>query len=332
MLYDTKDLALESLVVHPHELAAVLESAPAGARLLPAVVAQLRRMLHADQACAFLVRVEGDRRELEFFHGERMPAGIGPAFRKWLQRAPKRFAGYDPARPELTQRNVALCSEEILALTSRRTPAVVRSFLPRFALSESDVVRVLVCEGPALLAWVGAFRAAKFSRAEVRRLDELVPALQRRLALEQKLADAERLAADLGAALEHVPAPAFVVREGTAVVYANAAGRAMHRARVLERLRSPDKSARLSGELQLVILDVPRSDPAPLVALAALRWSLTPRQAEVLELVARGFSNRAVAESLGCAGSTVELHVGALLDKAECESRAQLMARLWSGA
>src|SRR5712691_2275375 len=262
-------------------------------------------MLHADQACAFLVRVEGDRRELEFFHGERMPAGIGPAFRKWLQRAPKRFAGYDPARPELPQRNVALRSEEILALTSRRTPAVVRSFLPRFALSESDVVRVLVCE---------------------------VPALQRRLALEQKLADAERLAADLGAALEHVPAPAFVVRKGTAVVYANAAGRAMHRARVLERLRSPDKSARLSGELQLVILDVPRTDPAPLVALAASRWSLTPRQAEVLELVARGFSNRAVAESLGCAGSTVELHVGALLDKSECESRAQLMARLWSGA
>jgi DNA-binding NarL/FixJ family response regulator len=39
-----------------------------------------------------------------------------------------------------------------------------------------------------------------------------------------------------------------------------------------------------------------------------------------------------VAEWLGCAGSTVELHVSALLDKSECESRAQLMARLWSGA
>src|SRR5438309_1617361 len=103
--------------MRPDELAAILERAPAGARLLPAIVAELPRMLHAEQACAFLVRVEGDRRELEFFHGERMPVGIGPAYRKWLQRAPKRFANYDPARPDPRQRNVALRSGDVAALT-----------------------------------------------------------------------------------------------------------------------------------------------------------------------------------------------------------------------
>src|SRR5439155_670498 len=168
------------------------ENASAGERLLPAVVAQLPRLLDADQACACLVRVEGGRVELEFFHGERMPAGIGPAFRKWLGKAPRRFASYDPERPDARQRNVALRSEDILALTRQRVSPVVRSFLPRFALSEADVLRALVCEGTTLLAWVGVFRAGRFSRADVRLFDSLVPALQRRLALEQKLADAER--------------------------------------------------------------------------------------------------------------------------------------------
>jgi DNA-binding CsgD family transcriptional regulator len=320
--------------MRPGELAAHLESAPAGARLLPTVVKLLPRMLDADQACAYLVRVEGPRRELEFFHGERMPVGIGPAYRKWLRRAPRRFAGYDPARPDVRQRNVALRSDDILALTSGRTPPVVRSFLPRFALSECDQLRVLVCEGPLLLAWVGVFRPRKFTQAEVRRFDALVPALQRRLALEQKLADAERLGADLGAALERVPAPAFVVRKGTAILHANAAGRAMledDRASVFDQLRRPATSARLQGDLQLAILEVPRADPLALAALAASRWRLTPRQTEVLRLVGRGWSNRAVAAELGCAGSTVELHVSALLGKAQCESRAQLVARLWSG-
>src|SRR5207247_1637416 len=185
---------------------------------------------------------------------------------------PKRFANYNPSRPDVRQRNVALRSEDI----SPRTPPVVRSFLPRFALSESDVLRVLVCEGPALLAWVGVFRAAKFSRADARRFDELVPALQRRLAFEQKLADAERLGADLAAALERMAAPAFVLRKGNAVVHANAAGRALLDDELTWVLdRRPAQSARLSADLQLVILEAPPGDPAALAALASARWLLT---------------------------------------------------------
>jgi len=56
---------------------------------------------------------------------------------------------------------------------------------------------------------------------------------------------------------------------------------------------------------------------------------LTPRQIEVLALVATGRSNKAVAGRLGCEEGTVEFHVTRLLAAFGCESRAQLIARLW---
>ena len=56
-----------------------------------------------------------------------------------------------------------------------------------------------------------------------------------------------------------------------------------------------------------------------------------PWHPAVLQLVAQGMSNRAVAVNLECAESTVELHVTALLEKSHCDSRAHLVARLWSG-
>lgn len=318
------------------DLAAELDRAPLSARPLREVVGRLPALLDADQACAFLVRPD---RGLDFFHGARMPAGIRGAYAKWLQQAPKNFAAYDPARPDPRQRNVALRTEELLELTHGRTPAVVRSFLPRFALSESDQLRALICDGPVLLAWVGGFRARSFGRAQVRELNALVPALQRRLALERTLVEAERTAQEISGALEDVPAAAYVLGRGGAVLHANAAGRAMldhDRKSVEEQLRSGISAgvqiARLApqSELQLAILPV-SADPAPRVAAARLRWQLTNRQAEVLELVAQGLSNRRVAASLGCSESTVELHLTALLEKAQCESRAQLVAHVWGG-
>jgi DNA-binding CsgD family transcriptional regulator len=322
------------------EIAARLEDAPADARALQSVVEQLPRLLHADSACAFLVH----GRRLEFFLGQDMPAGIGRAYAKWLPRAPRHFAHYDPDRPDPRQRNVALRSADLAALTGGRTPAVVRSFLPRFALSECDHLRVLVCEGPSLLAWVGAFRARPFfTRGEAEALNALTPALQRRLSFERRVAEARARGAEMGRALEGLPAAAFVIGKGAAVLHANEAGSALlerERDSVADRLRAALKGqapgvqmARLSSDLadlRLAIVQPAAADPGPRVAVARARWGLTPRQAEVLHLVAQGMSNRAVAASLGCAEGTVELHVTSLLHKAECESRAQLVARLWT--
>jgi DNA-binding CsgD family transcriptional regulator len=312
------------------ELAAALEYEPLSARPLRALVAELPRLLSADAACAFRVR----ERHLDFFHGAQMPAGIRPAYETWLATAPERFANYDPEAPDPRQRNLVLRTDEIRQIARRGAPPVVRKFLPRFAISESDQLRVLVCEGPLLLAWVGALRAGRFTREESRIFSLLVDPLRRRLALEQRVGDAQARAIELGAALEDVPAAAFILGRG-GVVHANAAGRALldrERKSVEEQLASGVgmQVANIDADLRLAILQRP-ADPAPRVAAARVRWYLTARQAEVLHKLAYGLSNKAIAAELRCAEKTVELHITALLEKSLCESRAHLVARLWSG-
>ena len=321
------------------ELAAQLDRAPMSARPLREVVAQLPRLLGADQACAFLVRRREAGLWLDFFHGEQMPAGMRAAFAHWLQTAPKAFDSYDPARPDPRQRNLPLRLRDVEQITGRRDPPMVRRFLPRFALSESDQLRVLVCEGPLLLAWVGAFRQRRFGRDEVRLFAAIVPSLQRRLALERRLVEAQQRAVEIGLLLERVPAAAFLLGRSGAVLHANEVGRTLldrDRRAIDARLLSAERAGAVAaldgqGELRLAVLQRP-GDAAPLLPAARARWRLTPRQAEVLELVGEGLSNRAVAAALRCAEGTVELHVTALLEKSASESRAQLVARLWSGA
>ncbi|MFL5263394.1 MAG: response regulator transcription factor [Anaeromyxobacteraceae bacterium] len=63
---------------------------------------------------------------------------------------------------------------------------------------------------------------------------------------------------------------------------------------------------------------------------ASRRWELTPKQSEVLGLLVHGLTNRSIATTLGCAESTVELHVSALLRKTHCSGRAALVARYWT--
>lgn len=58
-------------------------------------------------------------------------------------------------------------------------------------------------------------------------------------------------------------------------------------------------------------------------------WVLSPRQAEVLQLLVTGTSNRGIADALRCAESTVEMHVTTLLKKSSTSQRAELVARFW---
>ncbi|PZR06945.1 MAG: hypothetical protein DI536_29180 [Archangium gephyra] len=62
---------------------------------------------------------------------------------------------------------------------------------------------------------------------------------------------------------------------------------------------------------------------------AQARWSLTPRQLEVLSGLALGLSNKALMEELGCSVKTIETHVTELLRRSGSESRLSLVATFW---
>jgi class 3 adenylate cyclase/DNA-binding CsgD family transcriptional regulator len=79
--------------------------------------------------------------------------------------------------------------------------------------------------------------------------------------------------------------------------------------------------------LQLVHPDLP-GDFAPLQSSDLLfsEGSLTPREREIAEFLAAGFSNREIAARLVLAVSTVERHVANILRKLNLNSRSQIAA------
>ncbi|MFI6054153.1 response regulator [Streptomyces violascens] len=84
-----------------------------------------------------------------------------------------------------------------------------------------------------------------------------------------------------------------------------------------EALLAPSVTRRL-------IADFAAQRPAPRRGAAALRLNgLTPRETEVLELIARGLSNQEIAGRLVLAEQTVKTHIGRVLAKLDLRDRAQ---------
>ncbi|MFF9864063.1 MULTISPECIES: response regulator [unclassified Streptomyces] len=83
-----------------------------------------------------------------------------------------------------------------------------------------------------------------------------------------------------------------------------------------EALLAPSVTRRL-------IADFAASRPAPRRDRTLRLNGLTPRETEVLELIARGLSNQEIAEHLVLAEQTVKTHIGRVLAKLSLRDRAQ---------
>jgi len=55
--------------------------------------------------------------------------------------------------------------------------------------------------------------------------------------------------------------------------------------------------------------------------------ALTPRELDVLALIAEGASNKAIARKLGISVHTVKFHIASLLDKLDAEGRTEAVAQ-----
>ena len=316
-----------------------------GSSAIGEIIRPIERLVSSTKVAAFGVSLESGHAALSFASASRALLEPGPAaFASVIQARPRDFAAFDTACPEPGQRNVVVLRREIGAWARVDALPVARDAFPVYGLSRDDFMRVLVCDGPSLLAWVGAFRREPFGERERQAMQRVVPALRRRLRAERLLKELSVTAAALGAAMEAIDTPAFVTRASGHVAHANSLGRALldrDRRAVEGDLRDAAAgrgagtcavtrlSAAGTSDHFLVVRSAPAGDPARRVATAALRWGLTPRQTEVLALVAAGKCNKSIAAELGCAERTVEFHVSACLDKAQCEKRAELVAKLW---
>ena len=77
----------------------------------------------------------------------------------------------------------------------------------------------------------------------------------------------------------------------------------------------------LDSSLALTLLPADDRSPAPLVE------ELTPRESEVLQLLAEGLPNKTIAHQLGISEHTVKFHVNAILSKLGAQSRTEAVVR-----
>ena len=92
-------------------------------------------------------------------------------------------------------------------------------------------------------------------------------------------------------------------------------------AAAITRVRDGDAvfSPRLAG----FVLDAFSGDPPPTVADPQLE-QLSPREREVMRLIARGYTYKEIARQLSLSVKTVETHVSAVLRKLQLSSRHEL--------
>ncbi len=208
------DVAAELAVVRVGADEAGIESA----------LAPLSRLLEADSAGIYSPSRDAEGWSLALGRFTGVAEGASTYLEGFMRRSVWRPA-YDMDRPEPQQWNRALRPLLLLDMEEWRASSMWHEVMLPAGVSDHDQLRVLVCDGPALLGWVGGFREEPFTRREQRRMAALSAALLRRLRVERRLRDAELMEAGLEAALRAIAAPAFILRDRR-VAFANDNGRA----------------------------------------------------------------------------------------------------------
>ena len=102
--------------------------------------------------------------------------------------------------------------------------------------------------------------------------------------------------------------------------------------RIAIRVDEPALAARLAEILSRVPeLRITGADEASDLILIASDagdhgFELTPREHDVIGLLAEGLSNKAIGQRLGIAPDTVKFHVGRLIDKLDATGRTDAVA------
>ena len=317
---------------------ALAEVGGGGTAILAEVIQPIGELIGIDDPCTYRLEVTRGRFRCAFAHGG-VAAAAARDIEREASRAPVAWTGYNLFCPEPEQRNRAMSVDPV-----RIRSFGMYSFLRRHGREHQHQIRALVCDGPMLLAWVGGFHDGRITARQQALLDALVPALRRRLQVEHALSRDGLVTAALDRVLDQLGVAAFLLGRGGRVEHANARGwdrlgregHALSR-RLYEATRrgDPDLEVRPiagSGHAGHLVLERPADRTAERARAAAAGWGLTRRQTQVLELVAAGHTNGRIGAELGIAPGTVELHVSAILERADVDTRAALVAALWSRA
>ena len=266
----------------------------------------------------------------------------------FLPVAPLRYGHYDPLLVEPSERNRVIPDATIRALVQGEdAPPIVAAVYEPAGVARLSHTRVVVSDGPFMLAWIGLFREERFTPEEAQLFAGVVPGLAARLSVERLLWGGAPGSFDaVGQTLELIGRPAFVVNAAGQLVFVNAAARGqIDRDRtiiddVTEAAASGQRSPRVhsvtgvgTSGVQghfIVLAGEPEVAAEARLERVVREHALTETQARVLTLLVRGDANKDIATKLHCAPRTVELHVTAILKKCHVESRARLIAWFWT--
>jgi len=309
------------------------------APMLAGLTPELASLFEADVGASFGIRRTGDVLAPDFLFYVGLPDSYRTLHNGAAKIAPVRYGAYDPGRPEPEQRNRVMTRADLMPEFTQAWSYGV--MWKKYGFLGADQLRVLVCDGPALLAYVGVVRRAPFCQRDRRLLESLVRPMLTRLKWEARLNRGQLARAGLEAALHSIAAPALIVRANGAIAHTNPAGGAWVERNRIRRVPPNRADTRTACDVisltgaglpthYLLIYRGAAASRCAHVGHRAAEWALTARQRQVLDLLAQGDRNRAIATKLGCRQRTVESHVSAILAKAGCDSRAEIATLLWA--